>query len=252
MNPAALNNNTTMDPLELSYQDNSSEEVSASKTSRKISTHRWPSSKRREKSDDRQSSRKSRESRSSRRDKKDSRRSSRKSRRGLQESSREIDVELASIPEQVDSASLTVSSLMSAVGLGPEAQCSDDTAQEGFDDEIELSDTPSQADYLVAAALKKSYKVNSMLVPDVEMPTPCDPPHILLQKFHRDNQPWYKKTRYQVALIAVLLVVVGVMLGVVLSGGGSEGSVAAVAAPESEHHDAQLYSSSAMIIPGQH
>lgn len=219
-----------MNPLDLSYQTNASEEVSAQKTNR-------PSSSKRKE-------RKIRESRSSHRD---SRRKSRKSRRGLRESFRETDLEQASILDQDDGSTLTVSSLVSVVGLGSEAPFNDGTnAEERFDDEIELPDTPSQADYLVAAALKKSYKVNSMLESDVEMP--CDPPHILLQKFHRDNKPWYKKTRYQVALIVALMIVVGVTLGAVLGGGGSENNEAAVASPESAHHDAQLYSSSAMIF----
>lgn len=98
-------------------------------------------------------------------------------------------------------------SLTDAVGINV-------SVDERFEDEIDLEVEPTQADYLVAATLKHS-KLNSLQELDVEVPTQVtiDPPMVLLKSFRKKTE-WYRNPKYQLGLLAILLVVIGATAGI--------------------------------------
>lgn len=102
------------------------------------------------------------------------------------------------------------------------------SVEDSFEDEIDLENGPTQADYLVAATLKHS-KLTSLREQDVEVPTQVTimPPMVLLKSF-RKKAPWYRQPKYQLGLVAILLVVIGVAVG--LSVGGNKSTTTTQAA----------------------
>jgi hypothetical protein len=96
--------------------------------------------------------------------------------------------------------------------------------EERFYDEIELTNAPSQADYVAAAVLKISI-ANSLCDENSDLErgltVVMHPPQVILKRLN--EKPWYAKRSYQLVLLAIFLVVL--VIALVVGGGGRRGVI---------------------------